>query len=71
LCRCIEALFDATVPRLLARLKEREESVKLDIFATLEDVLRTWWGFAIQGAVQVGSQLPHSLKPPGFPPLRL
>lgn len=38
----LESDFDSTVERLLTRLRrEREESVKLDLFAALEDILRT------------------------------
>ena len=38
----LESDFDSTVTRLLTRLRrEREESVKLDLFAALEDILRT------------------------------
>ena len=38
----LESDFGSTVARLLTRLRrEREESVKLDLFAALEDILRT------------------------------
>ena len=36
----LEARFEPTVAKLLARLGEREESVKLDVFAALEETFR-------------------------------
>ena len=36
----LEARFEPTVAKLLARLGEREESVKLDVFAALEEAFR-------------------------------
>ena len=39
----LEARFEPTVAKLLARLGEREESVKLDVFAALEEAFRAAW----------------------------